>query len=160
MHARTHLFTAEHPPLLSFPCLTGLCLRLIFKLQKKTKHRSNSSHPTLPGAGSAFLPLASSQAPLWFNTPDTFLTPFPLQLVPFFPRPPLLSYLNLSPYILPAAPISHCILSANQFSKQLFQLIQRFLFLACKPKYKFINNQVLKSVAVLQSSGFSWLPIH
>lgn len=105
VHAHTHSFTAGIPPFLMFP--SGSCLWLISKLGKKNKYSSNSSHPTLPAAGSVYLLLTSSHTPLWFNTPDTALTPFSCAacaLLSSFASlflPP--SYLNLSPYILPSA---------------------------------------------------------
>lgn len=127
MHARTHMFTVGISPFLNLP--SGSCLWLILKLPKKNKYSSNSSQSPRLACGRECVSAAHTltHTPLQLNTPDTVLTPFPVQLVPFFPVFLFPSHLNLSPYILLSVLLNHFLIaSANQFSK-LFQLIQHFL---------------------------------
>lgn len=109
-HAYTHLFTVGIPPILT--CPSGTCLWLIWKLVEKNKHSSKSSHPTLPAAENECGVRVCSSHPRTHPSDSIPLTPswhlFLCSLYPsfvfFLPCLPLslsLSYLNLSPYILP-----------------------------------------------------------
>lgn len=81
--ARTHLFTVGIPPFLNLT--SGSCIWLIWSLVKKNKYSCKHSHPTYSLRQGGCICCAHARTHTRFNTPDTVLTPFPVQLVPFFP---------------------------------------------------------------------------
>lgn len=149
MHVRTHLFTVRFAPLPNLPA--GSCFWLILKLVKNNKYSSNSSRHTLPLAGSV-----SAAHIRTLHTLDGVLTPFPVQLVPSFPVLLFLSYLNLSPYLLPSVFLNlFLIASANQFSR-LFWLIQHFCLLQTNPNISSLTTSGEISCSIAKIWLFLW----
>lgn len=88
------------------------------ELVKKNKYNSKSSLSVTPTCLRECIYHTHPHTDLHLNIPDTALTPFPVQLVPFFPVFLFLSFLNLSPDILLSVLCNHYLIaSAKQFSK-------------------------------------------